>query len=167
MLKADVAHSSLNFSLKHLLTTTNGSFPLDSGYINISDSLTTSQIYFELNVGKVNTSNELRDKHLKAEEYFSSEKFPKATFNSKSIVLAEGNEKYKYMANGEMNIKGIVKPVTLYFNYNGKQEVPEEKVTIYGFEGTAIINRLDYGVGEEDNLVGNDVTLNIVVEAIK
>jgi len=62
------------------------------------------------------TGNFLRDWSLKSSKYFNTEKYPKITFSSTSVK----KENDTLLVQGNLSIKGITKPITLYFNKTGK-----------------------------------------------
>src|SRR5688572_7745777 len=56
----DVAHSSVNFSVKHVISSTKGNIAIDSGYINLQNPA-GPKIYVELDMNSLNTQNSYRD----------------------------------------------------------------------------------------------------------
>ncbi len=92
-----------------------------TGMINIADGKFTSDGKtltggsFEIDMNSI-TCTDLTDKgyndklvgHLKSDDFFSTEKFPKSTFVITSLT-ALGKDQYKVV--GNLTIKGITKPV--------------------------------------------------------
>lgn len=169
MFVVDAAHSSLNFSVKHILADTKGSIQLDSGVVNFSAS-EKIKLYFNMN--SVNTQNAMRDGHLKDKsEFFDVKAHKQAVFTATEIVSNTGMRTHAYTAKGMLNLKGITKPVDILFNtvglkydssmVNGK-ELP---VKICGFEGEGRINFKDFNI----KAVGadEDVKLHFTLEAIQ
>ena len=111
--------------------------------------------------------SDFRDGHLKDKsEFFDVAKHKKASFEASEIVKNEAGTKYAYTAKGKLTLKGVTKDVELRFNYDGSKEQDGQngKVTIAGFEGETVINRVDFGVGEAGG-IGNDVKIEITLEA--
>jgi len=167
----DGAHSSVAFSIKHIISDTRGTINVDSGVVNL-DAATGSKIYIRMNMASLNTQNSMRDEHLKDKpEFFDVAKHKTAVFEASDIVkdTTEGAI-YSYIAKGKLTLKGVTKDVTLNFNYVGltagttytaKGETP---ANIIGFNGKGTFKRTDFGVGESGGL-GEDVNIEITLEA--
>ena len=137
----DAGHTNVGFSVKHLMiTNVKGDFKKYDATIDF-DAATKSFKVFKANIdtASVNTGIEKRDNHLKSDDFFLSEKFPKMTFEMKSY---ESNGDEGKMT-GDLTIRGITKLVVLDV---------EDLATIKDFEGNTRvgftlngkINRMDY-----------------------
>ncbi|MBI2722005.1 MAG: sodium-translocating pyrophosphatase [Bacteroidetes bacterium] len=162
----DGAHSAVDFSIKHIVTNTKGTALIDSGWVNMQNAGT--KIYISIDAKSINTQNSYRDEHLQKEDFFDGSKHPKIIFEGSQIVKDSTGSEYPYKVTGNLTIKGIVKIATINFNYVGSQlkENEKGKYTVVGFEGKCVINRTDFNIGEGGGL-GDNVTLNITLEAIK
>ncbi|MBA3664951.1 MAG: sodium-translocating pyrophosphatase [Bacteroidetes bacterium] len=162
----DGAHSAVDFSIKHIVTNTKGTAFIDSGYVNLQNAGT--KIYIRIDSKTINTQNSYRDEHLQKEEFFDVAKHPKIVFEGTEILKDSTHREYAYMVKGNLTIKGNVKPAVIHFNYIGSEikEGEKGKYTVAGFEGKCVINRTEFGIGEGGGL-GDNVTLNITLEAIK
>src|SRR3954470_8886280 len=78
----DAAHSSVEFSVKHLMiATVKGSFTGIQGAISGDESdLSQAQLTVTIDAASVNTRNEQRDGHLRSADFFDVEKYPTITF---------------------------------------------------------------------------------------
>lgn len=169
--KIDVDHSDIMFKVKHLMiSTASGIFKkFDATVETIKDDFSNAKVYFEADIDSIDTKNEQRDTHLKSDDFFNAEQFPKLTFKSTSIEK-EGEGEYKLK--GDLTIRDITKPITLDVDYNGSTKDPWgfERA---GFEVTGKINRKDYGlkwsaVTEAGGLVVDDIVkLQMNVELVK
>ncbi len=169
--KIDPAHSEILFKVKHLMiTNVTGSFgtfdgTLESESADFSDAKAT----FEADINSITTNNEQRDGHLKSDDFFSAEKFPKLTFVSTSFVKVNDED---YKLTGDLTIKGVTKSVTLDVVYGGTTNDPWGQ-TKAGFEINGKINRKDFGlvwgvVTEAGSvLLGDDVKLALNVQFTK
>jgi len=158
----DGAHSSVVFSVKHIVTSTRGSINIDSGYVNLENA-NGPKIFVQMDMTSINTQNSYRDSHLKDKpEFFEVAKFKKASFEATSVeknTVEPG--KYAYTAKGKLTLKGITKDVELRFNYIGisAQEWDGKKVDVAGFEGETTINQKDFGMD------GDAVKIEFTLEA--
>ena len=153
----DGSHTYVDFSIRHLLATSKGSFQKVTGSLNISEEAKSLNI--EIDVNSVNTNNEKRDKHLLSDEMFDSAQFPTITFSSKNIEKNESN----YIAKGQLTMMGVTKDVELTFDYFGKQDTPWGFPSA-AFAGKIVINKNDYGLTYGGAILGDDVTIDFAVE---
>lgn len=169
--KIDTAHSEVTFKVKHLMiTNVTGSFTkfdatLEAAAADFSDA----KISFEAEVDSISTNNEQRDGHLKSEDFFAAEKFPKLSFVSSSFKKVNDSE---YVLNGDLTIRGVTKPVELAVEYGGTMTDPYGQVKA-GFEIAGKISRKEFGLTwtattEAGGIVVSDeVKLNLAVQMIK
>ena len=168
----DSAHSSAQFSVKHLMiATVRGEFSKVSGAIEF-DGKTIAGITVDatIDAATVTTREPKRDAHLKSADFFDVEKFPTITFKSKKAVAA-GPGKFKLT--GDLTMHGVTKEVTLDVDGpTAEIKDPWGNVKI-GASATTKINRKEFGVSWNGNLdnggvvVGDEVTITIDLEAAK
>lgn len=161
----DGTHSFPSFSYTHLgFSTQQSKFDKTTGKITLDRAAKTGTLDITIDVKSVNTGLELFNGHLKGEDYFNIEKFPAITFKS-------GNFKFdgdKIAAiTGDLTIKGITKPVTLAVTSFNCAPHPFTKKEVCGANANARIKRSEFNAGKNTPAVSDEVTLNIVVEAIK
>ncbi len=169
--KIDVDHSDIMFKVKHLMiSTATGYFKkFDATVETEGDEFTNAKVYFEADVNSIDTKNADRDTHLKSDDFFNAEKFPKMTFKSTSI---EKDGEGEYILKGDLTIRDITKPVTLEVDYNGSAKDPYGNERA-GFEVKGKINRKEFGlkwsaVTEAGGLVVDDIVkLQMNLEFIK
>ena len=163
--KVDGAHSSVNFSIKHIISNTRGTINIDSGFVNFQNTA-GPKVFIQMDMASLNTQNSYRDSHLKDKpDFFDVAKFKKATFEANEIIKTTEPGEYAYTAKGKLTIKGISKDVELKFNYAGtaEQDWEGKKTNVAGFDGKTTINRRDFGVGGDG--LTNDVSIEITLEA--
>lgn len=168
--QVDVAHSSVGFSVRHLMiSNVKGQFKEFSGTIILDEEdITQSSVGVTIKTASIATGQERRDNHLKSAEFFDVEKYPELTFKSKSIEKADDG----YRLVGDLTIKDVTKEVSFPFNLVGPINSPFGDVRI-GAEATLTINRQDFGVSWNKALeggglvVGNEVKITLEVEAVK
>ena len=90
----DKVHSNVKFAVSHMVVSeVEGNFKIfDGNLVASKPDLSDAKINFSVDVASVNTENERRDGHLKSDDFFNAEKFPKMTFVSKSMNLWWSNQ---------------------------------------------------------------------------
>lgn len=167
----DAAHSSLDFSVKHMMIAkVKGSFEAFEAQVEANpEDLTTANIQFSVDLASINTRNGDRDAHLRSADFFDVEQYPNMTFQSTSIEKTGEGE---YAVTGDLTLHGVTRSETfeVVFEGAGKDPWGNEKV---GFSGTGKINRSDYGlvynaVLETGGvLIGDEVKISLEIEASK
>jgi len=166
----DAAHTSVHFTVPHLvISEAEGNFKVFGGSVESpSADFENAVIKFDIDVTSINTDNEMRDKHLKGDDFFAADKFPKATFISKTFKKVKGNQ-YKLV--GDLTMRGVTKPVTFDVTYNGIGKDSYGR-SVAAFKMKGKINRMDYGVKwnsavEAGSAVGEEVELTSRIELVK
>lgn len=156
--KNTVAKSAITFQIKNLGINTVGTIGGLKADIQFNPvDLASGTIDASVDVNTINTDNDSRDDHLKSEDYFDAEHFPKITMKSVSFIHKRG---INYIGRFNLTIKGKTKLVEMLFTYteNGNTAV---------FSGNFKLNRLDFGIGESSMILSNDVIINIDAETTK
>jgi len=111
--------------------------------------------YFDVtvDVNSINTENAKRDKHLKNEDFFETDKWPTIHFKSEKI----NKQEILYGVIGFLTIKDVTKKVFVPFRI----EETDDTITLIGGE---IINRLDFNVGEGSDTfkIANEIAVEVV-----
>jgi polyisoprenoid-binding protein YceI len=164
----DPAHSSINFSVRHLMVSkVRGNFETFSGAIVVAEDGTPS-VTAEIAVDSIRTGNEQRDAHVKAADFFDVEKYPTASFASTG-VRKDGE---KYVIDGEFTLRGVTKPVELKLEFNGVNPGMGHG-EVAGFEASVVLNRKDFGIDLEmpletgGTVIGDKVAITLEIEALK
>lgn len=167
----DKSHSKVGFSVSHMvITDVDGFFKdYDAKVTTNGDDFSTANIEFTVNTASIFTDNEGRDKHLRSDDFFNAEKFPKMTFKGKSMRKV-GDNKFKLV--GDLTIRDVTKQVELDVRYNGMVKDPWGN-TKAGFKVTGEINRFDYNLKWNTAIetgalvVGREVELVIDLQLVK
>jgi len=140
----DAAHSDISFKVKHLVVATvTGKFNTFDGKIeSINDDFSDAKISFTADVNSINTGAEQRDGHLKSDDFFNAEKFPKINFKSTSFIKISGND---FKLTGDLTIRDITKSIELNAEYGGIIVDPYGN-TKAGFEIIGKISRKDFNL---------------------
>jgi polyisoprenoid-binding protein YceI len=174
----DAVHSRIGFVARHaMVTKIRGSFNefTGSGTFDVEDP---EKISFEIsiNASSIDTRNEMRDTHLKSNDFLDMEKFPNITFKSSKVALVAGKFSdagpVQLKVTGYLTIKGVAKEIDIAMTYEGAAVDPYGNYRV-GLEGTATINRSDFGItwnGVLETggvLVSEQISIEIEVSAIK
>lgn len=164
--KIDSTHSSVQFSLRHLVSKFTGSFSTVSGTISVDRAnLEKSSVEATIDVGSVNTADEKRNNHLKAPDFFDFAKFPTMKFKS-TAWKKTGDDAFD--VTGDLTIKDVTKPVVLKVKLLGFGE-GMGGAQVSGWEITSGIKKSDFGLAGPAMLgkvLGDDVAINIGVEGV-
>ena len=153
------AGSKVHFVIKNFAIKTGGDFSGLKGAIMFDPAkLSTSSINVSVEVATIDTDSEMRDDHLKQDEYFDAAKFPTITF--KSTKITPSSSAGRYYVFGNLTIKGTTKPVEFGFS-----ATPKDDGLL--FEGDFEINRLDYKVGDKSISLQDNVKISLKVFAKK
>ena len=163
--KIDPVHSQVGFKVRHFMAKVSGRFTKFEGTIKVdTQDIGKSSVDVSIDAASVNTDNEARDKHLRSADFFEVEKFPAITFKSSSVKeVAKG----KLEVTGTLTIRGVAKQVTFPITNAGTREVRPGKVVGGFIDGALRINRMDFGVKYGPAVVGEDVDIELNVEAAK
>jgi polyisoprenoid-binding protein YceI len=161
----DPVHSTVNFTLRHMLSKFTGSFTKLTGAINYDAAAPEkSSVDATVQIGSINTADEKRNGHVMSADFFDAAKFPTAHFVSKSWTKT-GSDTFD--VTGDLTIKDVTKPATFKVTLLGTGP-GMRGATTSGWEATTTIKKSEFGVAGPAMLskaLGDDVALTISVEA--
>lgn len=159
------AHASINFSIKHLgYSVLTGRFDTFSGEFSYDPAKPeASTVNVTIDTTSINSNHAERDKHLRSADFLNVEKFPKATFVSKKIVL-DGKDEFDIV--GDLTLNGVTKSVTIEVEKVGEGKDPWGGYRA-GFSGETTINLKDFNVKMDLGPASQSVKLELEVEGIK
>jgi len=169
--KLDPAHSKIKFSTKYLIITdVEGEFKkFDGTFASIKGDWSDLEANVTADVNSISTDNDMRDRHLKSDDFFSADKFPVISFKSKSVKSMGKNA---FILTGDLTIRGVTRQVEIPVVYNGTVKDPWGN-TKAGFKATGKINRKDFNLkynnaaATGEAVVGDDVEFTIDLVLIK
>ncbi len=166
----DVAHTEVGFSVKHLMiTNVKGEFTKFNAKLDFDyKTKVFNKLEAEIETKSVDTGIEKRDNHLRSEDFFYAQKYPKITFKMKSY---KANADEGVMM-GDLTIRGVTKEIKLKVEDLGtiKDFKGNNRV---GFTLKGKINRGDFGLKWNKALelggfaVGEEVKITVEVEAVE
>ncbi len=168
----DKAHTEIGFSVKHLgVSKVKGEFREFNATVTADKSTgKLSSIDATVYVQSIDTGIEKRDAHLKADDFFSQEKYPKMTLKSEKITF----NKDKVVIEALLTIRDKTKKVTFTGEYYGvnKANMGAGEQLHSGYSLSTTINRQDFGLkfaalAEGVSVVSDDVVITIDAEIIR
>lgn len=172
--KIDPMHSFVNFSVKHMgISFVDGSFKKFDGTVAASKpDLTDAKISFTVDVNSITTGVEMRDNHLKTDDFFNAASYPEMKFESTSFkkvaTKTAGKVINNYILTGKLTIRDVTKEVKFNVVYGGTAK-DQQGNTKAGFGATTTINRLDYHIKYDPTGAGvaKDVAIRLNLEFVQ
>lgn len=158
----DPVHSGAGFAVKHMVVST-----FRGRFEDFDVTLTDGRFDASVEVDSIVVKDENLAAHLKAPDFFDSERHPQITFTSND-VRRDGDA---VVVTGELTIKGTTRPVEA----NGTLEGPHTDIAgneKLGLTLETVIDRTAYGLDWNAPLpkggfaLANDVTLAVELELV-
>ena len=159
--KVDPAHSSIGFSVDHMvIDTVHGRFRQFDGSITVDpqNGNALKQASATIQAKSIDTDVEKRDNHLRSPDFFDAEKYPTITFESTGV---DGQT-----LTGKFTLHGVTKEISLPIKIKGPIKDPMGN-THLSLEANTKLNRKDYGLTWNKILeagglmVGEEITIQI------
>lgn len=161
----DNGHTYPRFSYSHFGYSTQLSrFNKTSGTITLDAAKRVAAVDIVIDTTSVDTGLDAFDEHIQAAEFLDTAKHPNATFKSTGVKF-EGDK--PVAVEGNLTLKGITKPVTLTITSFQAMEHPMQKKDAIGANAFTVVKRTDFDMGKYAPYVGDEVRIDIAVEAIK
>ena len=161
----DGAHTFPRFSYSHFgFSTQLSRFNKTSGKIVLDREAKTGSVDVVIDTKSVDTGFDVFNGHIQGEDFLSTEKFPTATFKSTKVRF-EGDK--PVAVEGDLTIKGVTKPVTLTLTSFILQPHPMLKKDAIGANAWTVVKRSEFNAGKYAPYVGDEVRIDIAIEAIK
>ena len=161
----DGSHTFPRFSYSHFgYSKQLSKFNKTTGTIVIDREARTGSVDVTIDTKSVDTGYPLFNEHIQGEDFLDTAKYPTATFKSTKVHF-KGNKPVS--VDGELTLKGVTKPVVLKIESFQQMPHPMVKKDAVGANATAKVKRSDFNMGKYAPHVGDEVTIDIAVEAIK
>jgi polyisoprenoid-binding protein YceI len=133
------AKSSLTFGYKQMGVPMEGKFGQFSAQMRFDPAkLTSAQASITVNLASIDTGSAEANDEVSGKLWFNTRAFPTGQFVSSSVKALGGN---RYQAFGTLTLKGKPQPVSAVFTY-------QPDGTSAKFDGTFVLKRLDFAIGE-------------------
>jgi len=123
-----------------------------------------SEVHITLRAANIDGDDQKFNAHLQSADFFNVTEHPVVTFKSTGVEVT-GADKGRVM--GELTLLGVTKPVALDVTFNKVGVNPFNQKETAGFTATASLNRSDFGMGYGLPAIGDEITVDINLEAIK
>lgn len=163
----DAAHSFANFSIRHVVAKTSGSFSDIQGVIKIDrEQLANSSVNAKISVASISTRNAKRDEHIQKPDYLDAAQFGQITFVSTKVEASSATEG---IMTGQFTLHGVTKEIAIPFKVLGFGADPWGGQRS-GFEARTTIKASDYGFAwmkKPNSPVGDEIEVELLIEGVK
>ena len=167
----DPAHSGAEFAVKHLMVSTfKGHFRYLEGTVHLNEANpANSSVAASVDVASVDTQTPDRDAHLRSDDFFNAERYPKMTFRSTRVEQVDGTN---WKVAGELTVRDVTKEVVLDTEYEGRIVDPWGNERI-GFTAWTELSRKEFGVRWNAAIesggvvVGDKVRISLNIEIVR
>jgi polyisoprenoid-binding protein YceI len=160
----DSTHTFPRFSYSHFgYSTQLSSFSKTTGKVVFDAEAKKGSVDIVIDMKSVNTGFSDFNEHIQGEDFLDTAKFPQATFKSTKVVF-EGDKPQSI--EGQLTIKGVTKPVTLTVTSFQAMPHPMMKKPAMGANAFTVIKRSEFNAGKYAPYVGDDVRIDIALEAM-
>ncbi len=161
----DNSHTFPRFSYKHLgFSTQLSRFNKVSGQVIFDKDAKTGSVDITIDTKSVDTGSSLFNEHIQAEDFLNTAQFPTATFKSTKVTF-NGDKPAEIV--GNLTMKGITRQVTLTVTSFLAMPHPMQKKDAIGADAFTIVKRTDFNMGKYAPNVGDEVRIDIALEAVK
>ncbi len=161
----EAGHTFPRFAVSHLgISTQHGRFDRSSGRVVLDREAGTGTIEVAIDARSVSTGNPALDAVIRGEDFLDAARFPEIAFRARSIDF-EGSVPRR--AAGELTLAGRTRPVVLEIVRFGCTRLPFLVRLTCGADAVASLRRSEFGMAAFAGLVGEEVRLEIQVEAVR
>ena len=158
-------HTFPRFSYSHFGYTTQMSrFDKTTGTVTWDKAAKTAAVDIVIDTTSVNTGFTTFNEHIQGEDFLDTSKYPTASFKSTKVVF-EGDK--PTAIEGNLTLKGVTKPVTLTVSSFQAMPHPMMKKDAIGANAWTVVKRSEFNAGKYAPYVGDEVRIDIAIEAIK
>jgi len=160
----DPAHSSVDFTVRHIFSKVPGTFTEFSGQIVYDEADPEgASVEATISTASIDTKSERRDNHLRSADFFDAEKYPEISFKSTGVKKSGK----MLMVSGDLTLHGVTKSVVLPVEVLGVGVHPMSKSPIAGFSAELHIMRSEFGVNnwvDKAGILSDEVVITINIE---
>lgn len=162
---SDPAHSKVALVASYVFVSKlNMTLPIASGTIVTDGNAWTrpTQVELHFESAALTTGNPKRDADLRSDKFFDTEHYPAITYVSREITETKPGE---FIVKGELTMHGVTQELDLKGRaFDEHREVDGKRHVHY--EATGSFHRTDYGMTYAKGFVGNDISVDVMIEAL-
>ncbi len=160
----DPTHTFPQFSYDHMgLSKQTLRFNKTTGTVSLDAKAQKASVNIEIDMKSVDTGFVMFDGHIQGEDFLNTEKYPTATFKSTNVIFADGKPS---KVEGDLTIKDVTKPVVLDITHFVNTSHPMLNKDSIGANATTVIKRSEFNADAYTPGVGDEVTINVSLEAV-
>ena len=161
----DGTHTYPRFSYSHFGYSTQLSrFNKTTGKVVFDKAARSGSVDILIDAKSVDTGYGTFNEHIQGEDFLDTAQFPTASFKSTKVIF-EGDKPASI--EGKLTLKGVTKPVTLTVTSFQAMPHPMVKKDAIGANAYTVVKRSEFNAGKYAPYVGDDVRIDIAIEAIK
>lgn len=160
----DPTHTFPRFSYDHMgMSKQILRFNKTTGSVVLDSEAQEAHVDVTIDMTSIDTGFGLFNEHIQAEDFLDTAQYPTATFKSTEVIFEND---VPASIKGDLTIKDVTQPVTLTVTsfFNGPHPMLEKDAI--GANATAVISRSEFNAGKYAPAVGDEITLDIALEAI-
>ena len=167
--QVDPAHSSVEFSVKHMgIANVRGRFAEFQGTVEVGNDAFSAKARGSIKVASIDTGEAQRDTHLRSADFFDAEAFPEISFESTRVEPIDDDSSRVW---GNLTMHGITHEVKLDLILQGTDTDPwgneRAGAEIQGFLSRKDFNmKFNQALGSGNLLVGDKVRISLDISAI-
>jgi polyisoprenoid-binding protein YceI len=168
--KIDPGHTSIAFSVRHLLTRMRGRFTDFAGDIQIDEDPRKSSVAVTIQAASVDVANPGAEETLRGDRFLDVARYPTLDFESREVVPGEDG---RWVIAGDLRVKGVAHPVELDTIFLGAVTSPLGEMVKMSFEARTRLQREALGIRMHLEapdapgvlIIGNTIEVTLDVEA--
>ncbi len=164
--RLDPVHTRVAFQVSHAgFSQPIGSFSKVQGDLSFDpDDWRGAKLSVRIPIATLDLGDADWQKRILDPTFFDAKRYPEAVFTSTGVEPVDATHA---RVTGTLQMHGASKPVTLEVTLNQLKRHPLTFRRTAGFSATGVLHRSDFGMDKWKNLVGDEVTLIIEVEAVR
>ncbi len=160
---ADGSRSAVSLSVSHLLVSKiNGTMPIASATVVTDDGALVPQLVdVVLDSAALTTQDAKRDADLRSDRFFDATRYPTISFESRRVTETGP---LTFTVEGALTMRGVSRPISFDTHIGGlRVEGGKRRVR---YEAIGRFRRSEFGMTYARRIVGDVVTLDVVIEAV-
>jgi polyisoprenoid-binding protein YceI len=159
------SQSSVSLSVSRLLgAKVTGTIPIESArVVTHGGAAAPLSVNATLDAAQLNTGDSQRDAQLRGGQFFDVALFPTISFSSERVTATGADT---FTIDGRLTMRGVTHDLRLEGHLAGLRTDAQGKQHAT-YEATGSFRRTDYGMTYAPIIVGNNVQLNVDIEAVQ